>query len=74
MPADVLIAAIFGIFGYWLVKHDFEPSPLVLAFVLRPLMEANLRRAMLIARGAGGAAMIRKRRTRFSSNRLLFSR
>ncbi len=50
MPADVLIAAIFGIFGYWLVKHDFEPSPLVLAFVLRPLMEANLRRAMLIAR------------------------
>lgn len=50
-PADVLIAAIFGIFGYWLVKHDFEPSPLVLAFVLGPLMEANLRRAMLIARG-----------------------
>ena len=37
--------------GYWLVKHDFEPAPLVLAFVLGPLMEENLRRAMLIARG-----------------------
>jgi putative tricarboxylic transport membrane protein len=50
-PADVLIAAAFGLFGYWLVKHDFEPAPLVLAFVLGPLMEENLRRAMLIARG-----------------------
>lgn len=50
-PADVLIAAAFGIVGYWLVKHDFEPAPLVLAFVLGPLMEENLRRAMLIARG-----------------------
>jgi putative tricarboxylic transport membrane protein len=49
--ADVVIAAIFGLFGYWLVKHDFEPAPLVLAFVLGPLMEEHLRRAMLIARG-----------------------
>jgi putative tricarboxylic transport membrane protein len=48
---DVVIAALFGIFGYWLVKHGFEPAPLVLAFVLGPLMEENLRRAMLIARG-----------------------
>ena len=50
-PTDVLIAAIFGLFGYWLIKHDFEPAPLLLAFVLGPLMEENLRRAMLIARG-----------------------
>ena len=48
--ADVVIAAIFGLFGYWLVKHEFEPAPLVLAFVLGPLMEENLRRAMLISR------------------------
>ncbi len=46
-PSDVIIAALFGILGYWLVKHDFEPAPLVLAFVLGPLMEDNLRRAML---------------------------
>src|SRR5471030_2749526 len=50
-PTDVVIAAVFGLFGYWLTKHDFEPAPLVLAFVLGPLMEENLRRAMLIARG-----------------------
>src|SRR6266568_2800184 len=50
-PADVIIAAVFGILGYWLVKHDFEPAPMLLGFVLGPLMEENLRRAMLIARG-----------------------
>src|SRR5690348_13127329 len=50
-PTDVIIAALFGLFGYWLNKHEFEPAPLVLAFVLGPLMEENLRRAMLIARG-----------------------
>jgi putative tricarboxylic transport membrane protein len=50
-PADVLIAAVFGLIGYWLIKHDFEPAPALLGFVLGPLMEENLRRAMLIARG-----------------------
>ena len=50
-PSDVIIAGAFGVIGYWLVKHDFEPAPLVLAFVLGPLIEENLRRAMLIARG-----------------------
>src|SRR5499433_324024 len=50
-PTDVVIAAIFGVVGYWLVKHDFEPAPMLLGFVLGPLMEENLRRAMLIARG-----------------------
>jgi putative tricarboxylic transport membrane protein len=34
-----------------LTKHDFEAAPMLLAFVLGPLMEENLRRAMLIARG-----------------------
>jgi putative tricarboxylic transport membrane protein len=50
-PADVIMAAIFGLIGYWLIKHDFEPAPALLGFVLGPLMEENLRRAMLIARG-----------------------
>jgi putative tricarboxylic transport membrane protein len=50
-PADVIMTAVFGLFGYWLVKHDFEPAPMLLGFVLGPLMEENLRRAMLIARG-----------------------
>jgi putative tricarboxylic transport membrane protein len=50
-PADAIMVAAFGLLGYWLVKHDFEPAPLLLGFVLGPLMEENLRRAMLIARG-----------------------
>jgi putative tricarboxylic transport membrane protein len=50
-PFDVAMTALFGVFGYWLVKHDFEPAPMLLGFVLGPLMEENLRRAMLIARG-----------------------
>src|SRR6184192_898269 len=50
-PVDVVMAALYGVIGYWLTKHDFEPAPLLLAFVLGPLMEENLRRAMLIARG-----------------------
>lgn len=50
-PADVMMTAVFGLVGYWLVKHDFEPAPMLLGFVLGPLMEENLRRAMLIQRG-----------------------
>jgi putative tricarboxylic transport membrane protein len=50
-PFDVTISAIFGVIGYWLIKYDFEPPPMLLGFVLGPLMEENLRRAMLIARG-----------------------
>jgi putative tricarboxylic transport membrane protein len=50
-PFDVVMTALFGLVGYWLVKHDFEPAPMLLGFVLGPLMEENLRRAMLIARG-----------------------
>jgi putative tricarboxylic transport membrane protein len=50
-PADVVMVACFGAVGYWLVKCDFEPAPMLLGFVLGPLMEENLRRAMLIARG-----------------------
>jgi putative tricarboxylic transport membrane protein len=50
-PTDVMISAAFGVVGYWLIKHDFEAAPMLLGFVLGPLMEENLRRAMLIARG-----------------------
>jgi putative tricarboxylic transport membrane protein len=50
-PVDVIMTAVFAIVGYWLMKHNFEPAPMLLGFVLGPLMEENLRRAMLIARG-----------------------
>src|SRR5467141_3838161 len=50
-PVDVILAGVFGLLGYWLIKHDFEPAPLLLGMVLGPLMEENLRRALLISRG-----------------------
>jgi len=48
---DVLVMAFFAIFGYLCLKLDCEPAPLILAFVLGPPMEENLRRALLLSRG-----------------------
>ena len=50
-PFDVLIMAIFGVLGYLCVKLECEPAPMILGFILGPLMEENLRRAMLLSRG-----------------------
>ena len=41
----------FGLLGYALLKLDFEPAPMLLGFVLGPLMEENLRRALAVSRG-----------------------
>ena len=48
---DVLLAALFGFIGYVFIKLDTEPAPLLLGFVLGPMMEENLRRALLLSRG-----------------------
>jgi TctA family transporter len=48
---DVALIAVFGLFGYALLKLGFEPAPLLLGFVLAPMMEENLRRALLLSRG-----------------------
>lgn len=52
LPADVLMIGFFGIIGYGLIKLGLEPAPLLLGFVLGRLMEENLRRALVIARGS----------------------
>ena len=48
---DVLMAALFGFIGYVFIKLEVEPAPLLLGFVLGPMMEENLRRALLLSRG-----------------------
>jgi TctA family transporter len=50
-PFAVLLAAFFGVLGYVFVRLDCEPAPMILGFVLGPLMEENLRRAMRISSG-----------------------
>ncbi len=48
---DILMTVAFGVFGYICVKLECEPAPLILGFILGPMMEENLRRAMLLSRG-----------------------
>src|SRR5690606_9738682 len=48
---DLYLMIIFGALGYLFIKLQCEPAPLILAVVLGPLMEENLRRALLISRG-----------------------
>ena len=48
---DVWLVAAFGFIGYGFVKLGMEPAPLLLGFILGPMMEENLRRALLLSRG-----------------------
>jgi len=46
--ADVFMTLCFGVLGYLLKRFAFEPAPLVLAFVLGPMMEVNLSKALIM--------------------------
>jgi len=48
---DVYLTALFGVLGWLFVKLECEPAPLLLGFILGPMMEENLRRALLLSRG-----------------------
>ncbi len=48
---DIYVMILFGIVGYFMRKFGFEPAPLVLAFVLGPLLENNLRKALILSQG-----------------------
>ncbi len=48
---DVYMMVIFGTLGYVFKKLDCEPAPMLLGFILGPMMEEYLRRALLIAKG-----------------------
>lgn len=49
---DALLMVMFGIFGYIMKKLDFPLTPMVIAIVLGPLAESNLRRALIISKGS----------------------
>ncbi|AMR79380.1 conserved hypothetical protein; putative TRANSMEMBRANE PROTEIN [Cupriavidus taiwanensis] len=48
---DVFQTAAFGVVGYLFIKLRCEPAPLLLGFVLGPMMEENFRRSLLLSRG-----------------------
>jgi len=48
---DVYLTVLFAIAGYLFAKMKMEPAPLLIGFVLGPMMEEHLRRAMLLSRG-----------------------
>jgi TctA family transporter len=48
---DIYLAVLFGFLGYLFVKLECEAAPLMLGFILGPMMEESLRRALLISRG-----------------------
>ena len=50
-PLEVVIATLFGLFGFVCNRLRCEPAPLLLGFVLGPMIEENLRRALLISHG-----------------------
>ncbi len=46
---DVWLMALFGLFGYICAKLDAEPAPMLLGFIIGPMMEEYLRRALLLS-------------------------
>jgi putative tricarboxylic transport membrane protein len=48
---DIWMVGLFGFIGYLFIKLGAEPAPLLLGFILGPMMEENLRRALLLSRG-----------------------
>ena len=48
---DVFVMVLFGVLGYLMRKFGYEPAPLVLAFVLGPMLENNLRKSLILSHG-----------------------
>lgn len=49
---DVLVMITFGVVGYLMRKFEYEPAPMVIAFVLSPILELNLRQALILSGGS----------------------
>jgi putative tricarboxylic transport membrane protein len=52
---DIFITSVFGFIGYVFLRLELDPAPLMLGFILGPMLEENFRRAMLLSRGSFAA-------------------
>ena len=50
-PVEVVIMIVFGVIGYLMKKFDYAAAPLMMAMILSPLMERNLRQSLLLSHG-----------------------
>jgi len=48
---DILITVLFGAIGFVFLRFGYHPAPILLGFILGPMMEENLRRALVVSRG-----------------------
>jgi putative tricarboxylic transport membrane protein len=51
---DIATMTIFGVLGYFMRKLDYPPAPMVLAFVIGPIMESSLRQSLIMSGGSFG--------------------
>ncbi|MDQ6880708.1 MAG: tripartite tricarboxylate transporter permease [Pseudomonadota bacterium] len=56
---DIYITAAFGFVGYMFMRLDLDAAPLMLGFILGPMLEENFRRALLLSRGSFGSFFTR---------------
>jgi TctA family transporter len=49
---DIFVTAVFGLIGYMFLRLDMDAAPLLLGFILGPMLEENFRRALLLSRGS----------------------
>ena len=56
---DIFITAVFGLLGYLFMRMELDAAPLMLGFILGPMLEENFRRAMLLSRGSFGTFLTR---------------
>lgn len=56
---DMVIVIVFGLIGWLMKKTGFDPGPLVLAFVLGPILEQAFRQSMLLSHGSAGIFLSR---------------
>ncbi len=48
---DTFAMIIFGILGYLMKKFEYEPAPMIIAFIISPILEVNFRQALIISNG-----------------------
>ncbi|MDB5947032.1 MAG: protein of unknown function transrane, partial [Ramlibacter sp.] len=56
---DIYITALFGAMGYAFLRFGLDAAPLMLGFILGPMLEENFRRALLLSRGSYNAYFTR---------------